>query len=85
MTKENKIKNRRRLEGIVISNKMAKTIVVNVTRFKIHSKYKKQYKVAKKYKVHDEKQIAKIGNQVFFEECRPLSKEVKWRLIKIIK
>ncbi|OGY41371.1 MAG: 30S ribosomal protein S17 [Candidatus Buchananbacteria bacterium RBG_13_36_9] len=85
MTKESKIKNKRRLEGIVVSNKMAKTIVVNVTRFKIYSKYKKQYKVAKKYKAHDEKQIAKIGNQVVFEECRPFSKEVKWRLIKIIK
>jgi len=80
-----KIKNSRKLKGIVLSNKMAKTIVVMVTALKMHPKYKKQYKVSKKYKVHDEKNIAKVGQEVIFQECRPLSKEKKWRLINIIK
>ncbi len=78
------LKNKRKLQGIVKSKKMAKTIVVEVVRMKMHPKYKKQYKVSKKYKVHDEKQIASMGDKVIFEECRPLSKEKKWRLIKII-
>ena len=77
-------KNKRKLKGIVISNKMAKTIVVGVKTMKMHPKYKKQYKVSKKYKVHDEKNSAKPGQEVIFQECRPLSKDKKWRLIKIV-
>jgi len=80
-----KILNKRKLKGEVVSKKMAKTIVVKVTRMKMHPKYKKQYKISKKYKVHDEKQAANVGNEVIFEECRPISKEKKWRLIKIVK
>ena len=79
-----KILNKRKLQGEVVSKKMAKTIVVKVTRMKMHPKYKKQYKISKKYKVHDEKQAAIVGNEVIFGECRPLSKEKKWRLIKIV-
>ncbi len=85
MTSQKEIKNKRRLKGIVVSDKMTKTIVVKVTQMKMHSKYKKQYKLGKKYKVHDEKEQAKVGDTVIFEECRPLSKDKKWRLIKIIK
>ena len=77
-------KNKRKLKGVVISNKMAKTIVVSVKTMKMHPKYKKQYKVSKKYKVHDEKNLAKSGQEVIFQECRPLSKNKKWRLIKIV-
>jgi small subunit ribosomal protein S17 len=77
--------NKRKLNGIVTSTKMEKTIIVQVTRIKMHRKYKKQYKVSKKYKVHDEKQIAKVGNEVIFEECRPISRDKRWRLIKIVK
>jgi len=77
-------KNKRKLKGVVISNKMAKTIVVSVKTMKMHPKYKKQYKVSKKYKVHDEKNLAKLGQEVIFQECRPLSKDKKWRLIKIV-
>jgi len=84
MTKEkNTIK--RRLKGVVISTRMTKTITVNVVRVKFHSKYKKQYKVSKKYKVHDEKGLAKEGDKVIIEECRPISKDKRWRLIQIIK
>ena len=85
MANEKKVKNKRRLKGIVVSDKMTKTIVVKVTRMKMHSKYRKQYKVSENYKVHDEKEQAKIGNTVVFEECRSLSKDKKWRLIEIIK
>ncbi len=76
---------KRRLKGIVVGNKMDKTIVVEIVRKKLHSKYKKQYKSSKKYKVHDEKNTAQIGSQVSFEECRPISKDKVWRLVNIIK
>lgn len=76
---------KKQLQGIVVSNKMDKTIVVLIERIKKHPKYLKRYKVHKKYKVHDERNEAKIGDKVVFEECRPLSKEKRWRLIKIIK
>lgn len=78
------IKNRRKLKGLVVSDKMKKTIVVEVVTMKMHPKYKKQYKVSKKYKVHDEKNEAKTGQEVIFQECRPLSRDKKWRLIKIV-
>jgi small subunit ribosomal protein S17 len=75
----------KRFEGIVVSDKMDKTIVVKVERIKKHPKYKKRYKVHKKFKVHDEKNEAKIGDRVIFEECRPISKEKRWKLVKILK
>ena len=81
-TSTSKIK--KSLEGKVVSDKMQKTIVVEVDRIKVHPVYKKRYFVSRKYKVHDEKGLAKIGDKVIFEECRPLSKDKKWRLIKII-
>jgi small subunit ribosomal protein S17 len=85
MKNSNKAKTQRRFKCQVVSAKMAKTIVVEITARKMHPKYKKQYKVSKRYKVHDEKNEAKVGQTVIFQECRPLSKEKKWRLIKIIK
>lgn len=77
--------NKRRFQGVVESDKMEKTIVVKVTRIKIHPLYKKRYRVYKKFKVHDEKNKAKVSDQVIFEECRPLSKDKRWRLVEIIK
>lgn len=82
--KENK-KIERRFTGTVVSTKMAKTAVVLVERVVKHKKYHKQYTVSKKYKVHDEKNQVKVGDRVIFQECRPLSKDKRWRLIKIIK
>lgn len=82
--KQNKKGNRKRFRGVVVSDKMDKTIVVKVERFKLHKKFKKYYKVSKKYHVHDEKNQAKVGDQVIFEESRPISKTKKWRLIKIL-
>ncbi len=67
--------------GVVASSKMDKTIVVVVENVKIHSKYKKRYIVTSRYKVHDEKNQFKEGDKVTFVECRPLSKEKRWRVI----
>ena len=72
---------RKKFDGIVVSDKMDKTIVVKVSRVKVHPKYKKRYTVNKKYKVHDEKNQYKIDDKVTFVECRPLSKEKKWRAL----
>lgn len=72
----------RSLEGVVISDRMQKTIVVAVTRMKKHQKYKKQFKVTKKYKAHNENDEYKVGDIVVIEESRPLSKEKKWAVVK---
>ncbi len=78
--KEKKIK--RKFKGTVISDKMDKTRVVEVARFKRHPKYKKRYKVSKKYKAHDENNKYKMGDEVVIEECRPLSRDKRWRVLK---
>lgn len=75
---------KRKFKGKVVLDKMNKTIVVEVERLKFHPKYKKRYKIHKKFKVHDEKNEAKVGDIVIFEECRPISKEKRWRLVAII-
>ncbi len=67
--------------GIVVSDKMDKTIVVKVDRIKCHPKYKKRYKISKRYKVHDPENKYKTGDKVTFIECRPLSKEKRWRVV----
>ena len=74
---------KRQLQGIVTSNKMTKTIVVMVERIKQHPKYLRRYKVQTRFKVHDPEQKAKIGDVVVFEECRPLSREKRWKLLQI--
>jgi len=74
---------KRKLQGIVVSNKMVKTIVVRVERIKKHPKYLRRYKIQTKFKVHDPEQKAKIGDVVVFEECRPLSREKRWKLLQI--
>ena len=71
----------RLFEGTVVRDAMNKTIVVRVDRIVVHPKYKKRYRVSKRYKVHDEKNTYKIGDRVQFVECRPLSKEKRWRVI----
>jgi small subunit ribosomal protein S17 len=73
--------NKKIFNGIVVTDKMDKTILVKVNRTKLHARYKKRYTVSKKYKVHDEKNKFKVGNQVSFVECRPISKDKKWRVI----
>ena len=66
---------------MVVSDKQNKTIVVKVDRVKAHSKYGKRYKRSKSFKVHDEKNEYKVGDKVAFIECRPLSKEKRWRIL----
>ena len=72
---------KRQLTGTIISNKMEKTVVIEVERIKKHLKYKRRYKTHKKYKAHDEKKEYKAGDKVIIEECRPISKGKKWRVI----
>lgn len=72
---------KRVFQGTVVSDKMAKTIVVRVDRMKIHPKYKKQYRQSRNFKVHDEKKECRVGDVVRFVECRPLSRDKRWRLI----
>ncbi len=70
--------------GIVISDKMQKTVTVLVEKVKRHPLYKKTIKVRKKYHAHDERQECKVGDKVLIEECRPISKTKKWRVVKIL-
>jgi len=72
---------KRKLTGKVVSDKMEKTVVVDVERIKQHPKYKRRYKINKKYKAHDEKGGFHVGDKVVIEECRPLSKEKCWKVI----
>ena len=67
--------------GVVVSDKMDKTIVVKVEKVKIHPIYKKRFRVSKKYQVHDENNQHKVGDKVQFEETRPISKNKKWAVI----
>lgn len=69
------------LKGVVVSNKMNKTIVVKVTRFVEHPKYGKYIKKTKKYKAHDENNSKKIGETVEIEESKPISKDKKFRVV----
>jgi len=72
---------RKKFSGVVTSDKSDKTIVVKVERVKMNEKYQKRYIVSKKYKVHDENNSCKIGDKVTFIECRPVSKDKKWRVV----
>ncbi|MBM4458536.1 MAG: 30S ribosomal protein S17 [Chloroflexi bacterium] len=75
---------RRRLIGQVVSNKMAKTVVVMVRRTRQHRLYGKVIRVSKRYKAHDETNECQIGDQVRIIESRPLSKEKHWRVETIL-
>lgn len=75
---------RRRLIGRVASNKMDKTVVVEVVRFKRDPMYKKYVRVKKRYKVHDEKNEYRAGDRVEIIEHRPLSKHKRWAVARLI-
>ncbi len=72
------------LTGKVVSDKMAKTVVVSVDRLKEHPKYHKRYRVTKRYKAHDEKGEYKTGDVVVIQECRPMSADKRWEVVKKI-
>lgn len=75
---------RQEIQGIVVSDKMSKTIVVEVTNRKLHPLYKKYVKQSKKIKAHDENNEAHVGDTVRVVECRPLSRDKRWRLAEIL-
>ena len=70
--------------GKVVSDKMDKTIVVAIEELKQHELYKKQVKRTVKFKAHDEKNEAHVGDKVSIMETRPLSKDKRWRLVEIV-
>lgn len=78
-------KHQKKLAGLVVSDKMVKTVIVKVTHAKRHSKYHKQYTVSKKYKAHDENREYHLGDMVEIEESRPLSKEKRWVVVRKVK
>lgn len=80
----NKIIKKRKLQGVVVSDKMQKTAVVEVTRFKKHPRYLKYYKLSTRFKVHNPENQYKIGDKIVMEETRPISKEKRWIIINKI-
>ena len=76
--------NRKERVGEVISNKMAKTIIVRVERRFPHPRFKKVVTGYKKFYAHDEKAEAKVGDRVRIEETRPVSKTKRWRLVEVV-
>ena len=76
--------NKKTMTGVVVSNKMDKTVVVQVERKFSHPVFKKVVKTTKKYKVHDEKNECLEGDFICIQETRPLSKQKRWRLISVI-
>lgn len=78
-------RNNRRTEiGIVVSDKMDKTIVVEVSTMVKHPVYKKHIKKSKKIKAHDQENVANIGDKVLVMETRPLSKTKRYRLVEVV-
>ena len=76
--------NRKTLVGLVASDKMSKTVVVEVTRRVMHPVYQKYIKRRKRYKAHDEVNGCKVGDRVLIEECRPMSRDKRWRVKQVI-
>jgi len=71
----------RKLKGTVVSDKMNKTRVVEVTRLKKHAKYEKFYRVSTRFKAHDENNEYKTGDEVTIQETRPISKDKRWAIV----
>ena len=74
----------RKFEGVVVATKMAKTVIVRIDRRVVHPKYGKRYTVSRRYKCHNLLSGLKTGDQVLFVECRPLSKDKRWIVLKKI-
>jgi small subunit ribosomal protein S17 len=75
---------KKKLTGKVVSDKMEKTVTVLVSRYVKHDKYKKYMKTSKKYKAHDENKEFKTGDNVVIEECNPISKDKRFKVINKI-
>ena len=89
MTIDNQVKSngvetiKRKLVGVITSNKMNKTVIVKVESVKVHPKYHKRYKVFKKFPAHAEEAYA-VGDKVVIEESKPYSKTVSWKVLNKI-
>jgi small subunit ribosomal protein S17 len=82
MSNQEGTKQMRRMEGLVVSDAMDKTVVVSVEKVKLHKKYLKRFKVTKRYKAHDEKNEYAVGDRVVIKETNPISKEKRWTVIE---
>lgn len=71
----------RTLKGVVVSDKMTKTVVVEVLRLRKHDKYKKFIKITSRYKAHDENGEYHVGDKVVIRETRPISKDKRWAVV----
>ncbi|MGL4688368.1 MAG: 30S ribosomal protein S17 [Fusobacteriaceae bacterium] len=79
------MRNERKLrDGVVVSDKMEKTIVVAIETMVLHPMYKKRVKKTIKFKAHDENNVAQTGDKVRIMETRPLSKDKNWRLVEVV-
>lgn len=76
--------NKKELIGKVVSDKMSKTIVVEIIQRKMHPIYHKYLKVSKKVKAHDDKEVSKVGDTVKIIEARPISKDKRWALVEVL-
>jgi small subunit ribosomal protein S17 len=76
---------KRQLVGVVVSNKMDKTVVVSVERLVKHKFYHKYIRRRAKFAAHDQDNTCQIGDKVMLTECRPLSRSKRWRVSKIVK
>ncbi|OHA64008.1 MAG: 30S ribosomal protein S17 [Candidatus Wildermuthbacteria bacterium RIFCSPHIGHO2_01_FULL_48_25] len=72
---------KRKLQGIIVSDKMQKTVVVEVESLKVHPLYKRRFKVFKRFKAHSEGEYH-TGDKVVIEETAPISKDKKWRVVE---
>ena len=72
------------LKGVVVSDKMQKTVVVEISRMKKHPKYKKYYSVTQRFKAHDEEGAYKTGDKVLIKETKPMSKGKRWTVVNKI-
>ncbi len=75
---------RKQRTGVVVSDKMDKTVVVRVERTVTHRRYKKVLRRRKQFQAHDETNVCELGDQVLIEECRPLSRHKQWRVVEIL-
>ena len=81
---EQKTTKQRERQGVVVSDEMDKTIVVQVSAVKPHAQYAKVIRTTDRLKAHDEQNEARVGDTVLVRECRPLSRDKTWRLIKVL-
>ena len=77
--------NSKKMVGMVVKDKMDKTVVIEVEKFTKHTKYHKYLKTKKRYKAHDEENKCRVGDKVLIVEVRPLSKEKRWLVKDVMK